>query len=151
MKPFILCFLAGCALAQTKTEVWQDPASGKVWATADNGSGVSWSQAGYYCSALSLGAFRDWRLPSIDELQQLVGSTANASGYRITGPIKLTGWQWSSSPGAERGEAWAIDFGDGGRASVVMGDSGLNRALCVREMGYSEQPWCRINYGHVEC
>ena len=26
----------------------------------------------------------------------------------------------------------ALDFGDGGRASVAAGDSGLNRALCVR-------------------
>jgi hypothetical protein len=120
-------------MAQTKTEVWRDPASGNVWAASDDGSGVSWSQAGRYCSALSLGGFHDWRLPSIEELQQLVGKSANGNGYRITGPIKLTGWQWSSSPGVERGEAWAIDFGDGGRASVVMGDSGLNRALCVRE------------------
>jgi hypothetical protein len=75
--------------------------------------------------------FRDWRLPSIDELQHLVGPSANSSGYRITGPIKLTGWQWSSTPGTEKGEAWALDFGDGGRASVVAGDSGLNRALCI--------------------
>jgi hypothetical protein len=26
----------------------------------------------------------------------------------------------------------ALDFGDGGRASVVMGNSALSRALCVR-------------------
>ena len=74
-------------------------------------------------------------------LQQLVGSTANASGYRITGPIKLTGWQWSSTPGVEKGEGWALDFGDGGRASVVAGDSGLNRALCVHEPPKKERPY----------
>jgi hypothetical protein len=133
-------FLAGALPAQTKSETWQDPSTGKIWPSSDNGSGVSWSQAGYYCRALSLGGFRDWRLPSIDELQQLVGSTANASGYRITGPIKLTGWQWSSTPGVEKGEGWALDFGDGGRASVVAGDSGLNRALCVHEPPKKERP-----------
>jgi hypothetical protein len=131
---FILCFLASAAVAQSKSEVWKDPPSSKVWASSDNGSGVSWSQAGYCCRALTLGGFHDWRLPSIDELQQLVSTSANASGYRIVAPIRLTGWQWSSSPGVERREAWAIDFGDGGRASVVMGDSELNRALCVREI-----------------
>jgi hypothetical protein len=140
MKIFILLFSAGALLAQTKSETWQDPSTGKIWPSSDNGSGVSWSQAGYYCRALSLGGFRDWRLPSIDELQQLVGSTANASGYRIAGPIKLTGWQWSSTPGIEKGEGWALDFGDGGRASVMAGDSGLNRALCVHDPAKKERP-----------
>jgi hypothetical protein len=113
--------------------VWHDPATGKTWARADNGFGVSWSQAAYFCRASTLGGFHDWRLPSIDELQGLMGPHANASGFRIAAPIKLTGWQWSSTPGVEQGEAWALDFGDGGRASVVAGDSGLNRVLCVRE------------------
>jgi Protein of unknown function (DUF1566) len=134
MKISLICILVSVAVAQNKSDVWQDAASGKVWAPSDNGSGVSWSQAGYHCRTLTLGGIHDWRLPSIDELQQLLSKSANADGYRITGPIKLTGWQWSSSPGTEKGEAWAIDFGDGGRASVVMGDSGLNRALCVHEI-----------------
>jgi hypothetical protein len=133
MRLATICFSASVLMAQTKPAVWQDPASGKVWASSDNGSGVSWSQAAYYCRSLSLGGLRDWRLPSIEELQGLVGATVNASGYRITGPIKLTGWQWSSTPGVEKGEGWALDFGDGGRASVVAGDSGLNRALCVHD------------------
>jgi Protein of unknown function (DUF1566) len=133
MKLQIICFSVSVAMAQTKPAVWQDPSSAKIWATSDNGSGVSWSQAAYYCRTLTLGGLRDWRLPSIDELQGLVGPSANASGYRVTGPIKLTGWQWSSTPGVEKGEGWALDFGDGGRASVVSGDSGLNRALCMHD------------------
>jgi hypothetical protein len=133
MKLLIICFSASVLMAQTKPAVWQDGATGRIWASSDNGAGVSWSQAAYYCRTLTLGGLRDWRLPSIDELQQLVGPSANTSGYRITGPIKLTGWQWSSTPGIESGEGWALDFGDGGRASVVAGDSGLNRALCVHD------------------
>jgi hypothetical protein len=120
-------------LLYVSAAVWQDPATGSVWTRADNGSGVSWSQAAYYCRTLTLGGFRDWKLPTIDELQQLVGPSANASGFRTAAPLKLTGWQWSATPGADKGEAWALDFGDGGRASVVMGDSGLNRALCVHD------------------
>jgi len=56
----------------------------------------------------------------------------DAGGFHIKGPFKLSGWQWSSSFGQQPGEGWAFDFGDGGRASVAAGDSGLNRALCVR-------------------
>jgi hypothetical protein len=133
MKLIIICFSASLLMAQTKPAVWPDADNGKIWAASDNGSGVSWSQAAYYCRSVTLGGLRDWRLPTIDELQQLVGPSANASGYRITAPIKLTGWQWSSTPGVEKGEGWALDFGDGGRASVVAGDSGLNRALCVHD------------------
>jgi len=111
---------------------WTDPETKLTWATADNGSGVSWSQASYYCKFLTLGGHKNWTLPSLDELHKLFGGPADEGGHHITGPIKLTGWAWSSSPGIESGEQWALDFGDGGRASVVTGDSGLNRALCVR-------------------
>ena len=124
------------AFAQTAdappAERWVAPDTGLMWAAADNGFGVSWTQASNYCRALTLGGYKDWTLPEIDDLQRLFGGPANRSGYHVAGSIRLTGWQWSSSPGREPGERWALDFGDGGRASVAMGDSGLNRALCVR-------------------
>ena len=79
-----------------------------------------------------MGGFKDWTLPSIDELKKLFGGPVDSRGFHTTSPIRLSGWEWSSSPGTEPGEQWALDFGDGGRSSVVIGDSGLNRALCVR-------------------
>jgi hypothetical protein len=111
---------------------WIDPITKIVWAASDNGSGVTWSQAVYYCRSLNTANFKDWGLPSIEELKAVYGGPADSNGRHVMGPITLTGWAWSSSPGAEPGEQWALDFGDGGRASVVTGDSGLNRALCVR-------------------
>jgi hypothetical protein len=111
---------------------WIDPSTKLTWTTADNGSGLSWSQAQRYCRELTLAGFKDWSLPSIDDLQQVSLTTANEGGYRIKGPLRLTGWQWSATPGTQKGEGWAFDFGDGGRASVAAGDSGLNRALCIR-------------------
>ncbi len=111
---------------------WIDPNSGLMWAASDNGVGVTFMQAKYYCETLRLGGFSDWTLPAIDDLQKLFGGPANAGGFHVAGPLKLTGWEWSSPLGKEQGEAWALDFGDGGRASLVMGDSGPNRALCVR-------------------
>lgn len=117
--------------AQNK-DYWTDPATHLMWTTTDNGSGISWNQSKRYCSDLATAGFHDWRLPAIDELQSLFGGPANESGRHVKGPIKVSGWEWSSTPGQQQGEGWVLDFGDGGRASVAAGDSGLNRAICVR-------------------
>ena len=123
----------GQAAPATKRDAyWVDKETGLAWAATDNAFGVSWTQASNYCRALTLGGYKDWTLPGIDDLQRLFGGAADQNGHRVRGPIRITGWAWSASPGREPGEQWALDFGDGGRASVVMGDSGLNRALCVR-------------------
>jgi hypothetical protein len=116
-------------------DYWVDADTNLMWTAADNGSGLSWHQALRYCAELSLVGFTDWTLPGIEDLQGLFNaSPSNNSGFHIKGPLKLTGWQWSSTPGQQTGEGWALDFGDGGRASVAAGDSGLNRALCVRRI-----------------
>lgn len=121
------------ALGQsTQKETWTDPSTGLTWTASDNGAAITHAQAVFYCQNLSLNGQKNWRLPSIDELQKLFGGEANSMGHHIRGPLKLTGWQWSSTLGKEKGEAWTLDFGDGGRASAVMGDGGLNRAICVR-------------------
>jgi hypothetical protein len=111
---------------------WKDQPTNLTWASSDNGSGVTVSQAGFYCRRFSTGGFHDWRLPSIDELQLLFGGPADDRGFRIVAPLKLSGWAWSATEGNEPAENWALDFGDGARASVAAGDAGLNRALCVR-------------------
>lgn len=111
---------------------WTDSKTGLTWTTADNGSAVSRSQAIQYCSSLKLSDYQ-WRLPEIDELQTLFGGKPDDRGYRLIVPLKLTGWAWSATLGKEPGEGWALDFGDGARASVADGDAGLNRALCVRD------------------
>lgn len=127
---FTLSPLTG--ISQTAAPFWTDSQTHLTWAATDNGSGVTLNQAEYYCRNLTLGGHKDWSLASIDDLQHLFGGEPDTLGHHVIGPIKLTGWVWSSSPGKAPGEEWALDFGDGGRASVVTGDSGLNRALCVR-------------------
>jgi hypothetical protein len=58
------------ALADT-AKTWTDPSTGLMWTKKDNGLDVSWNQATAYCSNLHLASFSDWRLPSIDELQDI--------------------------------------------------------------------------------
>ncbi len=113
---------------------WVQKERGLMWAATDNGSGVTVSQAKSYCSKLKAGGLDGWRLPEIDELQGLFGGTADERGFRVRGPLKLSGWAWSATTGNEEAENWALDFGDGARASIVAGDAGLNRALCVRDV-----------------
>jgi hypothetical protein len=122
----------GQAPSSPEVGTWRDQATGLTWAASDNGVGVSASQAALYCSSLSIAGHKGWRLPDIEELQTLFGGPGDDHGHHTIGPLKITGWAWSSTAGQQRGEQWALDFGDGGRASAVTGDSGLNRALCVQ-------------------
>ena len=116
-------------------DAWMDRDTQLMWSAADNGSALSGQQAVRYCRESRRGGYADWALPSIEQLQTLVTKTANESGHQIKGPLRLSGWQWSSTQGEAKGEVWSLDFGDGARASVLSGDSGLNRALCVRFSG----------------
>ncbi len=130
MKFLILLLMA----TVSTQDCWIDRSTHLMWTAADNGSGLSWSQAKRYCRDLRAGGFKDWRLPDIEELQGIFDpAAASDTGFHLKGPLRLTGWQWSATPGQQPGEGWAFDFGDGGRASVAAGDSGLNRALCVRK------------------
>ncbi len=115
-----------------KLGYWQDPRTSLYWAAADNGSGVTVSQAKHYCANLQIAGLQGWQLPAIQELQSLFGGSADERGFRVVAPLKLSGWAWSSTQGNEEAENWALDFGDGARASVAAGDAGLNRALCLR-------------------
>ncbi len=114
-----------------KKGYWEDTATRMKWAAADNGAAVSWIQANAYCKKLKIGTLSSWELPEIDELRGIFGGTGDERGFRIIIPLRLTGWAWSTTEGKEPGEYWALDFGDGARASVVSGDSGLNRSLCI--------------------
>jgi phage baseplate assembly protein gpV len=134
---FLTVALTGSLLSQSpdtlqKVGYWTDERTKLTWAAADNGSGVTVSQARHYCKLLRAGGFNNWRLPSIDELSTIFGSSPDQRGFRVIVPLKLSGWAWSSTQGKEPAENWAFDFADGARASVAAGDAGLNRALCVR-------------------
>jgi len=128
---------------------WSDPSTGLIWTAKDNGSDISWSNAVKYCKNLSLAGYSDWRLPSIDELENIYdgsGSTPptpNGSmpvlAGKAKGGLRLTGArEWSSSRllddrGHRAGIAWQYDFPHGKRWRFdPIGYKGSLRALCVR-------------------
>ena len=66
------------ALVQQTQErgYWVDQSSGLMWAAKDNGKNVNWHQATSYCQKLRVGGYADWRLATIEELEEINGSGA---------------------------------------------------------------------------
>jgi hypothetical protein len=142
----VLAMVAAQARAQNQTPAnvaligWTDPDTGLIWTKSDNGSDVNWNQATDYCTNLRLGRFSDWRLPTIDELQDIYDPGIDVPGQHadgspvirhLKGNLKLSGVQWSSTQ-VNAKEAWYFDFFRGKRYSSRLRDSDLDRALCVR-------------------
>lgn len=128
---------------------WADPDTGLMWTKKDNGSDVDWNQASDYCSKLQLAGYKDWRLPTIEELQGIYDPSVNLQavydfgvqhGVHVKGNLQLTGWQWSSSlkdvPGQSSQIAGVFDLTDVKPGNgMILTMSYNNRALCVRHSG----------------
>ena len=111
---------------------WVDESTGLIWTRQDNGSDIDWNNAASYCRNLTLGEYRDWRLPEIGELQ---GIYDVSQADHIKGGIRRTGyWEWSATRNGS-GEAWNLNFSAGTRHSDPLSTSDNLRALCVRRAG----------------
>jgi hypothetical protein len=124
--------------AQTEAAglIWTDPATQMIWTKNDNGRNVNWQQAIDYCQNLQLSGLGGWRLPTIDELQDIYDQNVKVGRYHVKGNLQLSGLaEWSSLPGNASGQAWIFYFANGKRYSAVLGFSIGIRALCVRRSG----------------
>src|ERR1039458_5321459 len=128
---------------------WTDPQTKLMWDMKDNGYEgsahglLSQAAAAAYCRSSRLAGFRDWRLPTIDELETIYDRTVE--GYHAAGGIMPSGdpsttrhshmyeglEEWSSSKREGQEAFWEFDF-DHGNRSTAEGGGGLARALCVR-------------------
>jgi hypothetical protein len=62
-----------------------------MWAAKDNGEYVSWQDAKAYCENYRGGGYKDWRMPTQDELVGIYESNRlNRHGYRVTDLIDIT-------------------------------------------------------------
>jgi hypothetical protein len=122
-------------------KIWIDPETRLMWTKKDNGSDVNWQKARNYCQNLRLGGYSNWRLPAIDELNEIYDPKANITGqmgsgspatWHVKGNLQLSGWQWSNTQGNASWQAWLFLFANGERYSAPLTGSGLDRVLCVR-------------------
>ncbi len=98
-------FLAAVAAVQERVRIEAErldgtylaERTGLLWAGDDNGADVDWYAARDHCQALELGGWSDWRLPTIEELEQLHERRSQAT-YKVPAGIQLTACcPWSAT------------------------------------------------------
>jgi hypothetical protein len=109
----------------SKEGVVLDTKTNLMWATKDNGSGISWTNAKSYCDNYRGGGYTDWRMPTQDELAELYASGAHKH------KIKLTSFfPWASE--TRGSEAAVFLFNYGKRSWGLQSGDSIYRALPVR-------------------
>jgi hypothetical protein len=125
---------------------WVDPGTGLMWAKKDNGYDVTWQQASDYCKRSRVASQSDWHLATIGELQGIYDPNVlegvydpiknpKIDGMHVKGNLRLNGWYWTSTQGANSYEELAFFFGAGDALSFKLDESLNGRALCVRRPG----------------
>ena len=69
----------------------KDQASGYMWSSPSGKD--TWKNAKKYCDTLAEGGYSNWHLPTLIELESLVGNKNVTSMFS-----SYTGWFWSSTP-----------------------------------------------------
>jgi hypothetical protein len=115
-----------------------DTKTNLMWAAKDNGSNINWMDAKSYCKNYRGGGYKDWRMPTRDELAGLYDADKpykSDCGYDVylTGLIRLTcAWVWASET---RGSAAAFfTFIDGEHHWHPQSHFNFSRALPVRSV-----------------
>jgi hypothetical protein len=117
-----------------KTLAWKDPKTGLEWQCQSPGE-MSWYEAKRYSKSLSLDGKRDWRLPSLAELESLLDRTkARSDGrapMREEVPFRDNLSYWSSTTfELHTNNAWIVMFD--GAYVLSYYKSNLYRVRCVR-------------------
>jgi hypothetical protein len=96
-------------------EIVLDRTGGLMWARQDNGADISLADAASYCRNFRAGGYRDWRLPSQQELATLYDLQAGerAGGYSIVSSIHISGCcVWASDTRDSRVASFDFDYGN---------------------------------------
>ena len=122
-----------------------DTKTGLMWAQTDNMGHITWENAKLYCENIILSQHRNWRMPTIAELEtlfddSLVGyETICGQNVKSTPQIELScGFVWSSEvldvPGGYSVSAYVYNYAKGYRYSSRMSQYRGYRALPVRSV-----------------
>jgi len=129
-----LSFSPAMELAKQNSLTWKDPKTGLEWQCESPGE-MSWPKAQEYAASLSLDGKRDWRLPSLAELESLLDRTkARPEGrppMREEVPFRDELSYWSSTTfERDTKNAWIVMFD--GAYVLSYYKSNLYFVRCVR-------------------
>jgi hypothetical protein len=115
-------------------EIVLDTQTNLMWAARDNGSDIHWANAKSYCENYRGGGYKDWRMPTQDELAGLYDSSIGGHGQRDYHLTKLITLSWCCPWASEtRGSAAAFfNFRFGTRSWHPQSSDLYYRALPVR-------------------
>jgi hypothetical protein len=118
-----------------------DTKTNLMWAAKDNGSNINWVNAKFYCENYRGGDYKDWRMPTLNELEGLYDehksrpATCYGSNsiHVATELIDITCFYlWASETSTTTNEAAIFDFGPGIRSAFASQLPHLSRTLPVR-------------------
>lgn len=93
-----------------------------------------WKDAIQACKDLNFAGKKDWRLPTVEELRELVDYTRGKGDEPAIDtkffPDTKTNWYWTATPVVwGSGGAWLVSFGSGGVSSNGKGNYGYVRPV----------------------
>ena len=95
--------LSGDSRFHVKNDVVVDQYSKLMWQRGDDGVKKNWKDADKYCKELQLNGYKDWRLPSIDELVSIVDKNRFAPAINTKVFNCKNSYYWSSTEAVEKG------------------------------------------------
>lgn len=93
----------------------KDTKLGLMWPKEGSAKTMTHEEAEKYCKEFSAGGHKDWRLPTVEELESLVDRTKYSPAI-ISNlfSVKTDDWYWTSTIYAGySGSAWVVSFGYG--------------------------------------
>ncbi len=96
---------------------------------------MPWQKAIDACKNLDFAGHKDWRLPTVEELRELVDYTRGAKSGEPAVDTKIfpdtkCGWYWTSTPCAwDPSSAWIVGFDGGSVGSSCKYDSNYVRPV----------------------
>jgi hypothetical protein len=122
-----------------------DTSTNLMWASKDNGNNINWADARSYCENYRGGGYKDWRMPTQNELAGLYDENKSRPvacypKYNIHVATELIDMTCFAPWASETRGIGAADFGfdSGGRAMIHKETTSDARALPVRSIAVSK-------------